>query len=62
MREDKRYLLRLWRDGQSHEAWRASLRNVATGQEAQFKNLELLIKHLFETLESRPNSHYAVEY
>ena len=55
MRIDRRYLLRLWRDGQSEEAWRASLKDVSTGQETHFKSLDVLVKHLHNSLEAMPN-------
>ena len=34
------YLLRLWREGQTSESWRASLQNAATGQRLHFASLE----------------------
>jgi|GEM_PF-1184607 hypothetical protein len=40
------YLLRLWREGQADEPWRASLQSAATGQRMNFASLEDLFNFL----------------
>jgi hypothetical protein len=40
------YLLRLWREGQTGESWRASLQSAATGQCLHFASLEDLYRFL----------------
>jgi hypothetical protein len=40
------YLLRLWREGQAGESWRASLQSAATGQRMNFASLEDLFNFL----------------
>jgi hypothetical protein len=50
MREfDKRYLLRVWKDGKGEDAWRASLKDLRAteGQEPQvFKSLTDLLSFI----------------
>lgn len=40
------YLLRLWREGQAGESWRASLQSAATGQRLNFASLDDLFRFL----------------
>jgi len=40
------YLLRLWREGQTGESWRASLQSATTGQSLHFASLDDLYRFL----------------
>lgn len=40
------YLLRLWREDQASEPWRASLQSAATGERQGFANLDTLFDYI----------------
>jgi hypothetical protein len=40
------FLLRLWREKDDGEQWRASLEDVATGEQLGFANLAALLRYL----------------
>jgi len=46
MRTENFYVLRLWRDNDSPEAWRYSLKNVRTNEQVFFATLEALCTHI----------------
>lgn len=46
MRKEVRYLLHLWSDGPSPEAWRARLVELASRRTLQFATLKELTDHL----------------
>ena len=46
MRQEALYTLRLWRDGERAEDWRASLKDLSTKEEQKFPSLEALCTHL----------------
>lgn len=48
MRETVDYLLRMWRDGERQDDWRASLTNVHTRDRINFASLEALQDFLEE--------------
>lgn len=48
MREDVLYLLRLWRDGERPEDWRASLEDLRTKERVMFVTLVSLLDFLGE--------------
>lgn len=50
MREhDKSYVLRVWKDGKSEEAWRASLKMLNAPEQKLFKSLDDLLSFLKTT-------------
>ncbi len=44
------YLLRLWRDGDCTDCWRASLEDPQTGKRLGFADLEKLLAYLREKI------------
>lgn len=46
MRQESLYVLRLWRDGESPDAWRYSLRNVRTHEQVSFATLKALCDYI----------------
>jgi len=54
--EDYRsYLLRLWREGQTADAWRASLQSVITGERRGFASLDALLDFLRDQIADAQN-------
>ncbi len=63
------YLLRLWREGEGGQAWRASLESVASGEQRGFPGLDALFAYLrLETSsvlvqdDRRPDAHEGQGY
>lgn len=61
MREEVLYSLRLWRDGNATDDWRASLKDMRTQEVEHFADLRALAAHLDrkthdERLAGEPNS------
>lgn len=48
MREEKLFVLKVWRDGRSDEAWRASLKDLRNQDTELFDSLERLSDFIAE--------------
>lgn len=46
VREEGLFVLRIWRDSQGNDAWRASLRDLRSGETALLESLEALTHFL----------------
>lgn len=57
MRKESLYTLRLWRDSDTHEAWRYCLTNVRTGECETFATFEALCKSLEQKLLEKGGGH-----
>lgn len=51
VREEQLYVLRLWRDGERAEDWRASLKDIESKEVRNFGSLEALVKFLASGLQ-----------
>jgi hypothetical protein len=51
------YTLRLWRDGERPEDWRASLKDLSTKEERRFGSLEALSQFLVALSSHQNESH-----
>lgn len=49
------YLLRLWREEQAGEPWRASLQSVATGERQGFASLDDLFGYIRSQVKATPD-------
>ncbi len=49
------YLLRLWREGQAGEPWRASLQSAVTGERQGFASLDDLFGFIRSQVEPTPD-------
>ena len=49
------YLLRMWREGQADEPWRASLQSAVTGERQGFASLDDLFGYIRSQVEATPD-------
>lgn len=54
------YLLRLWREGQAGEPWRASLQSAVSGERQGFASLDDLFGYIRSQVEAAPDSYQDV--
>ncbi len=45
---DQRYVLRIWHDGAEADAWRATLRDLRSGDERSFVSVDQLSEYLLQ--------------
>jgi hypothetical protein len=46
MREERLFLMRLWRNGAGSKAWRVSLENLRTKEKIRFADIKALLVYL----------------